>query len=180
MRNVTLFISTSADGKIARENGEIDWVMSSSHMGFDQFYQEVDTLLMGRVCFEKQLMRGPWPYSEKKTYVFSRTLKNEFGDEIEIINRDPVAFLEDLKPSSGQKIWLVGGADLARCLMNENMVNEVILNLHPNMLYKGIDLFPLPLHSMFWRLDYSKNLASGLVQVRYVFSNPNDSQNPIS
>jgi dihydrofolate reductase len=169
MRTVTLFISTSADGKIARENGDTDWVQDIPATGFDKFYQEIDTLLMGRLTFERLLARGAWPYSGKKTYVFSKSLKNEFGAEIQVVNRDPAAFVEDFKLAGDRRVWLVGGAELIRALMNENMVDEVILNLHPTMLGKGIDLFPLPLHSMFWRLDYSKDLPFGLVQVRYVF-----------
>ena len=110
MRTVTLFISTSADGKIAREDGGTDWIQSKADTGFEKFYTEIDTLIMGRVAFEKQLAKGPWPYAEKKTYVFSKNLKNQFSKEIEVINRDPAAFIEDLKPAqqSLQALWSVG------------------------------------------------------------------------
>lgn len=176
MRSVTLFISTSADGKIARKNGDIDWIKATPDTGFDKFYKEVDSILMGRVAFEKQLSNGAWPFNGKRTYVFSKTLRNQFGEEIEIVNRDAAAFLEDFKATSGKKIWLIGGAELIRSLMNENMVDEIILNIHPQMLGQGIDLFPLPLHSMFWRLDSSQDLPSGLVQVRYVFLGVQDNE----
>lgn len=174
MRNVTLFISTSADGKIATEFGNTDWIVQSEDTGFEQFYEEVDTLLMGRMTFERQLAKGPWPFSGKKTFVFSKNLKNNFSSEIEIVNRDAVTFLEDFKLTPGKKVWLVGGAKLVRSLMEENMVDEAILNLYPKMLGKGVDLFPLPLHSMFWRLDTSRELPSGIVQVHYVFLGTGD------
>ena len=173
---MTLFISTSADGKIARENGEVDWINSAPDTGFEKFYKDVDTILMGRVAFEKQLARGPWPYSDKKTYVFSKTLKNQFGEEIEVVNRDPAAFLEDFKPTPGKRVWLAGGAEIIRLLMSENLVDEIVMNIYPNMIGKGLDLFPLPLHSMFWRLDSSKDLPFGLVQVRYIFLGVHDLQ----
>lgn len=168
MRSISLFISTSADGKIARENGETDWIQLGPESGFKTFYEEVDTLLMGRVCFEKLLAKGPWPYSGKKTYVFSKNLRNHFGSDIEIVTRDPGAFVEDFKLTQGRKIWLVGGAEIAKTLMRENLVDEVVLNLHPNMLGAGVDLFPLPLHSMIWKLESSRELPDGLVQARYV------------
>jgi dihydrofolate reductase len=174
MRVTTLFISTSADGKIARLNGEIDWVDSIPDAGFDKFYSEVDTLLMGRKTFEKILVRGPWPYPDKKTFVFSNSLRNDFGDAIQVVNEDAIVFLNKFKLTRGKKIWLVGGAELIRSLMDHNMVDEVVLNLYPNMIGQGIDLFPLPLHSMFWRLDYSKDLPNGLVQVRYIFLGVHD------
>lgn len=169
MRSVSLFISTSADGKIARDNGDTDWVQLGPESGFEAFYEDVDTLLMGRVCFEKQLAKGPWPFVGKKTYVFSKNLRNQFGSEIEIVTRDPGAFLEDFKSTPGKKVWLVGGAEIAKTLMKENLVDEVILNLHPNLLGSGIDLYPLPIHSMVWKLASSKELPGGLIQARYIF-----------
>jgi dihydrofolate reductase len=169
MRVVTLFISTTADGKIANENGDTTCFNASKEAGFQEFYASIDTILMGRVSFEKQLAQGPWPYSNKKTFVFSKSLKNQFGERIEVVARDAATFLEDFKMTPGKRIWLAGGAELARSLMNEHLVDEIILTIYPEIIGKGLDLFPLPLHSMFWRLDSSKELANGLVQVRYIF-----------
>lgn len=170
MRNLSLFISTSADGKIARSNGDTDWVQRPADTGFQAFYEGVDVILMGRIAFEKQLSQGAWPFDNKKTYVFSSTIKNIFGSEIEIVNRNPADFVEDLKDQPGQKIWLFGGAQLIRTLVHENLVDDIILNLHQTILGSGVDLYPLPLHSMFWKLKSSQQLPSGLVQVHYAFN----------
>lgn len=122
---------------------------------------------MGRNTFEKCLSLGPWPYEDKKTYVASSLLKNDYGRSIEIFRRDPGIFVEELKESKGGKIWLVGGVQLARSLMDENLIDEVILNIHTEILGEGIDLFPLPIHSMFWTLEDNIIFPSGLIQARY-------------
>jgi dihydrofolate reductase len=167
LRPLSLFISMTADGKVARLDGRTDWILTDQDYGFNSFFETVDTLVMGRKTFEKCLSLGPWPYEDKKTFVASSTLKNDFGSSVEIFNRDPCIFIEELKDAKGGKIWLVGGVQLARTLMEENLIDEVILNIHKEMLGEGIELFPLPIHSMFWTLDDNQVFPSGLIQARY-------------
>ena len=158
----------TADGMIARSDGRTDWILTDQDYGFLDYFSDVDTLIMGRKTFEKCLSLGPWPYDKLKTYVFSKSLENIFGDSVTVINRDPSTFVEELKEQSGKKMWLVGGAEIIKELMSENLVDEVILNIHQNILGEGVQLFPLPMHSMFWTLVSSQEFPSGLVQTRYV------------
>lgn len=167
MRPLSLFISTSADGMVARTDGSTDWILTDQDYGFETFFKDVDTLFMGRKTFEKVLNAGPWPHENKKTFVFSSVLKNEYGPSITIVDRDPLIFAEEYKEQGTAKIWLVGGVQLIRTLMQQNLVDHVVLNIHKEILGSGLSLFPLPLHSMFWKLVDSHEFPSGLVQVRY-------------
>lgn len=153
---------------IADENGNTDWLLDSNAHGYNAFYSQVDTLLVGRKAFEKIMSRGPWPFESHKTFVFSKKLKNQYGPNIKIIHRDVCAFVDDLKEEVGGRIWLIGGASLARALMSEDLVDEVVLSIRPEMLGTGIRLYPLPLHSMFWELKESVELPTGALHVRYV------------
>ena len=42
MTKVLVYIATSLDGYIARENRDIDWLQEVSESGYDAFYQSVD------------------------------------------------------------------------------------------------------------------------------------------
>lgn len=171
MRKISVFISMTADGMIARSDGRTDWILTDQDYGFSQFFEDVDTLIMGRKTFEKCLNLGPWPYDKIKTYVFSKTLEDQFGQSVSIINRDPSVFAEELKEKEGKKIWLVGGAEIIRILMKENIIDELILNIHKDIIGEGIKLFPLNMHSIFWTLQSSQEYPSGLIQTRYTFNN---------
>jgi dihydrofolate reductase len=51
--NVKLFIASSPDGYIARNDCGIDWLYTDGDYGFAQFYDSVDIILMGRRTYEK-------------------------------------------------------------------------------------------------------------------------------
>ena len=56
MANIA-YIATSIDGYIAKEDGNIDWLMEipnpeKSDFGFSDFIKKIDGIIMGRKTFE--------------------------------------------------------------------------------------------------------------------------------
>ena len=73
MRNVKLFIGSSLDGYIAREDGFTHWLYTDSDYGYTQFYDSVDTIMMGRITCDKFLRSGmEYAHKDKKTFVFTQ------------------------------------------------------------------------------------------------------------
>ena len=76
----SVFIATSLDGYIADKNGGIDWLHSipnpeNDDMGYVEFNNEIDALVMGRTTFETVLgFDVEWPY-DKPVFVLSNKLK---------------------------------------------------------------------------------------------------------
>jgi hypothetical protein len=63
----TVYIATTVDGFIARENGSVDWLSTGEDVGIEDYgYQDfmnsVDALVMGRNSYELVLTFGSWPY----------------------------------------------------------------------------------------------------------------------
>ncbi len=87
-----VFIGTSLDGFIARQNGDIAWLTGFSAQGedhgFDAHMARVDAVVMGRGTYDAIKDMRPWYYS-KPVVVLSRTLTQadvpgEIGDKVEI------------------------------------------------------------------------------------------------
>jgi hypothetical protein len=54
MRKVELFIASSLDGYIAKEDGNIDWLFTDSDYDYSQFYGSIDTVIMGKKLKRKR------------------------------------------------------------------------------------------------------------------------------
>ena len=74
-----VFIATSLDGFIAREDGSLDWLSEASaglpegeDCGYGDFMAGIDAIFMGRKTFEQVLGFGAWPYGRTEMVVMSR------------------------------------------------------------------------------------------------------------
>ncbi len=69
----SVFVATSLDGFIAREDGALDWLPTGggeAH-GDDEFMATVDALVIGRKTYETVLAFGAWPYGKKPVVVLT-------------------------------------------------------------------------------------------------------------
>lgn len=139
MRKIIVYIASSLDGYIARENGDIDWLPESSESSYDTFYKSVDTVIMGKTTYDQVLTFGEYPYKNKKSFVFTRTSKNN-DDNVEFVS-DVEKFVKDGFPGEGNNIWLVGGAQIITSFLKQGIVDEIIITVIPVLLGKGIPLF---------------------------------------
>ncbi|QLH02953.1 dihydrofolate reductase [Nitrosopumilus cobalaminigenes] len=139
MTKVLLYIATSLDGYIARENGDIDWLPESSESSYDVFYKSIDTVMLGKTTYDQVLTFGEYPYKDKKSFVFSRTSMNN-DNHVEFVS-DIEKFVKDGFPGAGKNIWLVGGAKIIASFLKIGFVDEIITTVIPVLLGKGISLF---------------------------------------
>jgi len=104
LRKIILYIASSLDGYIARENGDIDWLPQSDSSGYDEFYKTIDIVIMGKTTYEQVLTFGEYPYKGEKSYIFTRN-KNPTKDEnVEFVsNIDD--FVRDVLPNLKGNIW---------------------------------------------------------------------------
>jgi dihydrofolate reductase len=144
-RKLVLFIATSLDGYIATKNESLDWlfkVEGEGDNGYSEFYETVDTILMGRRTYDWILNHETeaFPYSNKECFVFSRSVNSE-NKNVEFVNEDIVSFTNKLKKQEGGNIWIVGGGELLHGFIKEKLVDEFIVTVAPTLIGTGISLF---------------------------------------
>jgi dihydrofolate reductase len=143
-RKVILFIATSLDGYIAKENGDINWlnnIQGEGDNGFAEFYNTIDTVVMGKTTYDHVLtLVEDFPHSDRKCYVFSNS-KAGNDKYVEFVKGDVVRFKRNLQHENGSNIWLVGGAGLLDQFLKENLIDEFIITVAPIILGNGIPLF---------------------------------------
>ena len=141
MGKIILYIASSLDGYIARNNGDIDWLSESGTSGYDKFYETVDTLVMGKTTYNQVLTFGEYPYKDKKSYVFTSRNNNgaKYGNVEFVSSVDK--FVKDVFPNLREDIWLVGGGQIISSFVNHGIIDEIILSIIPKVLGNGISLF---------------------------------------
>jgi dihydrofolate reductase len=119
-----------------------------------------------------------YPYKGKKVYVFTHNAKqqkkkNKTTSDVEYVDKDIPEFVLRLiqQPFSNRDIWLLGGGEILSLLLNAELVDEIILSVHPIILGKGVPLFKNIKKSVKLRLLESIPFESELVQLRYCILN---------
>jgi dihydrofolate reductase len=165
-RKVTLLTATSVDGFIARADGQLDWVITDADPGCREFYKRVDALFVGRGALERILSFGPWPYADKRTYVFSRRNATRLPKGTTAVRRDPTRFVAQHKTLPGGYLWVLGGCEVNSALLQAGVIDHLILLVYPTFFGAGIPLFEAP-QGRRLRLTDSTTLPSGVLHLCY-------------
>jgi dihydrofolate reductase len=181
MRKVTLGLANSLDNYIARKDGGSDWLHWSKEVAelSAKFMKTVDTVLIGRKTYEVMLAFGQTSYPSAKNYVFTRsrqtgsalkkrlTTKKKVDQNVEIVTKDSTRFVRELQRKKGKGIVVFGGGELAHSLLEADLIDEIVLNIHPVLLGSGVPLF----HPMTRQIDLElvdwKILKGGYLAVTY-------------
>ena len=180
MRKVTLGLANSLDNYIARKDGGFDWVHWSKEVAeiSAKFMKTVDALLIGRKTYEVMLANGQTSYPGTENYVFTRAKKKSAAlkkkmatkkadTNVEIITEDAAKFVKKLKTKKGKGIVIFGGGELAKSLFEADLIDEVVLNIHPVLLGSGIPLFHEMKRQINLELLDCRILKGGYLAVSY-------------
>jgi len=167
MRRLRYGVAMSLDGFIAGPNGEYDWIVSDPAIDFAAIHAQFDTLLMGRKTFEVAWKRAAdWPDLGHKWIVVSRTLKQEDYPRVTVLNTDVVQAVTALKAEDGKDIWLFGGGELFRFLLDAGLMDAMDVIVMPVLLGSGVPLVNEGRRRSLW-LDESTVLKSGILRLSY-------------
>lgn len=174
MRKVILYIAVSLDGFIAKADGSVDWLhdptydLEGEDFGYTNFYASIDTTLMGNETYKTVLgFDVPFPYPDKKNFVFTRTKPAEKAEFVEFISGDIVEFTRELKAENGKNIWLIGGGKIDALFLKHNLIDEMILTIIPRTLGAGIPLFDGATHERKFTFRECSSFKNGFVQLTY-------------
>ena len=169
-----VFIATSLDGFVAREDHQIDWLMKQNTRGedhgYDDFIGSVDGIVMGRGSYENVLTFGEWPY-EKPVVVMSKRLTQsdipaELKDKVNLTDFEPPDLMQSLRTDGWSRAYVDGGK-VVQSFVRCGLIEDVILTTVPILIGTGRRLFGEIDHDIDLDLIGSTSFKSGLVQNHY-------------
>lgn len=170
MRKVILYIAMSLDGFIAKEDNDISFLdivsIENEDYGYNDFYQSVDTVIMGRKTYDKIIsLINEFPHKDKLSYILTRQ-ERESTDNIIYYNGDLAELINNIKNDEGKDVFVDGGAEIVRQLIDLKLIDEMYISIIPILLGNGIRLFDQEKESKLKLID-SKHFVSGLVKLHY-------------
>jgi dihydrofolate reductase len=168
MKKIRYAVAMSLDGYIAGPNGEADWIVSDPEVNFAALWAQFDILLMGRRTYDAAVVRlGEKAFRGPQVVVASRTLRAQDHPNATIISNLTVEQLQSLRKQSKKDIWLMGGGEIFRALLQLRQVDTVEVSTMPVLLGGGIPLLPPPAQQAKLKLTGHKIYRSGIVSLIY-------------
>lgn len=167
---ISVYIATSLDNFIARDDGALDWLegvqdAGGGDYGYAAFMATVDAVVLGRGTYDAVRTFDTWPFDGKRVIVVTnRPLASSFGETPYAGALLPL--MERLGRDGVQRVYLDGGATIRQGL-DEGIVDDITLSLVPVVLGSGRALFTRGLPESQWTLTGAESFPTGLVQVRY-------------
>src|SRR5207249_2629577 len=144
-RKVIVHIAASADGYIARSDGDLAWLTSrpapKGFYGMNSFMRSIDTKVLGRRTYEVSLRMGATFDAKSRAIVFSRHAPPADAPAgVEFVTEAIGPFVSRLREQSGKDIWLMGGGELIASFLDEQAIDEFVISVVPVFIGEGIPL----------------------------------------
>ena len=166
-RKIIVHIATSADGFIARPDGNVAWLdrpRPKGNYGYSAFFKSVDTILWGYKTYAKGIEMGMEKgfkaagFGPKiKNYVFSRRPREAPLPTFEFVNEPVKPFAQRLRAQPGKNIWMMGGGE----------IDEFRIHLIPILIGEGIPLIQPRHRTIRLKLLAAKAFPDGVVHLHY-------------
>ncbi len=174
-RKIIVYIATSADGYIARPDGNVDWLnrpRPAGDYGMAQFYKSIDTIIWGRKTVDEAIARTGGagalanPRSKIKNYVMSHRPGPD-SPGLEFINEPVEEFAKRLRAQPGKNIWIMGGGGVIGSFLETGEIDEFVIHVIPILLGDGIPLIEPRNCTTQLELLEAKNWPDGVVKLHY-------------
>jgi dihydrofolate reductase len=176
-RKIIVYIATSADGYIARPDGDVEWLNRRPRTvdyGMRAFYPTIDTILWGRKTYDwlldyykkKGKKRGMFD-TKLANYVFSRKPPKRAAPGVEFVSEPVNAFAQRLRGTPGKHIWMTGGGELIASFLDAGEIDEFDIHVIPTLIGEGIPLVAPRHRDVPLRLRSSRKYPDGVVRLRY-------------
>jgi dihydrofolate reductase len=170
-RKIIVNIATSADGYVARKDGNLDWLTKrpapKGFYGLPTFMRSVDAKILGRKTYDVSVALGASFKSDEAHYVFSHRPPASAPDGVEFVKEPIKSFVARVGKQPGKNIWMMGGGEIIGSFLDEDAIDEFIISVVPTFIGEGIPLLAPRHREVPLKLRSSKKFPDGVVQLHY-------------
>jgi dihydrofolate reductase len=175
-RKIIAYLAVSADGYIARPDGDVEWLNRRPQVdhGMSKFHSTIDTILLGRgTCdwvvdyCKKNKVPVESVFGKTPHYVFSRNPPKKAVAGVEFVSERVKTFAQRLRAMPGKHIWMMGGGKLIASFLDAGEIDEFDIHVIPTFIGKGIPLIAPRHRDIDLKLLHSEKYPDGVARLHY-------------
>lgn len=176
MSKCSVFIATSLDGFIAREDGGIDWLPTpdtdsegGEDYGYNDFIKTIDAMVMGRNTYELVLTFDEWYYGDMPVFVLTNRgveIPERLNKTVSQMSGKPQEIVEELAEKGYHNLYVDGGKTI-QGFLNAGLIDDMTITTIPVLIGTGIPLFGPTNQDIQLKLMESRSFDNQLIQTRY-------------
>ena len=141
---VTIHMVASLDFFVAKKDGSVDWLETTSDYPRGRAFGEaeedlvnsIDCYVMGSRTYEDALRLG-WPYGETPVVVLTTRNWADDRSSVTFYSGDLYKLLADRLKPRYKNIWVVGGAMVAKEFLRLNLADDIRMTIVPIIIGDG-------------------------------------------
>lgn len=165
---VILFMAQTVNGMIARENFQEDFLSHKNWKTFSTLAESIGCFIVGRKTEEQVQQWKEYNFNNinaKRIIISKKSILN--SNKKVTYAKSPQDALNKAAKWGFKTVLLTGGSQINSAFIKKNLIDEVIINVEPYILGKGIPLFAKDRFEKKLKLKQIKRLNLNIIQLRY-------------
>lgn len=138
---VILYMATSVNGNITRGKSDSDWVDKADWEMFHKTITDAGVMIMGSETYKQFADDFPQKGALNVVVTSKKELLNKKINGALFTSNSPKELLGKLAKDGYKQVALIGGQTLNTSFINENLVDEIYVDIHPYLIGEGLRLF---------------------------------------
>lgn len=166
---VTQYNAISVDGFIDDKNNDSSWVSPEDWQEFARYVKEKRAIIMGKKTYEAGLDMFPYDCELNVVLTHDNELLQKNGSDSKVLffSGTPSEIVEELKLRGYEECLVIGGSDINTQFLSQNLLDELVVSVHPLVLGSGLGLFGSLSQTVQLKRVSTKEMNGDLVQIVY-------------
>jgi dihydrofolate reductase len=166
---ITLWMAISLNGMIARNNNEEDFISHDSWLEWLKWITKSGCIVWGRKTYEI-VKNWPKQYFDDISEVRKIIITSDIDYKVDkgfTIAHSPQEAVEILINEGFQSLLITGGSELNSSFAESGLIDEIVLNVEPVVVGRGIPVFSNQLFNLNLEFIKIRKLNDNLIQLQY-------------
>ena len=166
----TLFMAISANGFVAKVDGNEDFLPHKGWLQLLDFAKKYGHLIWGRKTYETVKSWGDdfiKDLEDLPIMIVSKS-KKDYPEKNVVVCQTLEEVVKLAQKRGYERMFLSGGPSLNTSFIEANLVDEIILNYNPTLLGNGIKLFEESNFELKLELKNVEKISSNIVRLKYI------------